>query len=137
MQNYWKRAEFCKFVKKAMYWKSGLLAMAFMFKISTGTAQEKVAVTDVIHVDVMPTYATAVQPLLTAYIKDTRKEKGLQTCKVYKEVGRPNHLTIVEEWESQADFDNHLATAETRLFKEKLHPMQGGPLDERLHTEVK
>ena len=47
--------------------------------------------------------------------------------------GRKNHFTIVSVWENQAAFDAHLEADHTKQFREKLQPMLGGPLDERLH----
>jgi quinol monooxygenase YgiN len=52
---------------------------------------------------------------------------------VVVEPGRRNHLAIVSVWESRDAFEKHLSIPHTRTFREKLQPMLGGPLDERLH----
>jgi len=52
------------------------------------------------------------------------------------EPGRRNHVAIVSVWDSQSAFDKHIGLASTRTFREKIQPMLGGPLDERLHITL-
>jgi quinol monooxygenase YgiN len=87
----------------------------------------------VTHVDLMPNYVADGTPLLVKFASDSRKEKGAIRFELLQEPGRKNHFTIVSVWENQSAFDAHLETDHTRQFREKLQPMLGGPLDERLH----
>ena len=100
------------------------------------TAQGQRHITAVIHIDAMPQYAAAVAGLLKDYRRETLKEKGIISCKVLQEAGRANHYSMVEEWADQAAYDIHTGTAAARQFREKVQPMLGAPVDERLHTEV-
>lgn len=112
---------------------------------STGSlqakAQQTVAlkpdhITSVAHVDVIPQYGVPAAGLLKEYRTQTVKEKGLITCLILQEAGRGNHYTIVEEWADQATLDGHVGSEASRRFREKIQPMLGAPLDERLHKEM-
>ena len=41
---------------------------------------------------------------------------------------------MVGAWENQAAFDAHLEADHAKQFREKLQPMLGSPLDERLYS---
>ena len=90
----------------------------------------------VTHVDLTPNYIADGTPLLLKFAADSRKEKGVARFELLQEPGRKNHFTIVSVWESQAAFDAHLEADHTKQFREKLQPMLGGPLDERLHGNL-
>ena len=90
----------------------------------------------VTHVDLTPPYIADGPPLLLKFAADSRKEKGAVRFEVLQEPDRKNHITIVSVWENQAAFDAHLAADHTKQFREKLQPMLGGPLDERLHVNL-
>jgi quinol monooxygenase YgiN len=51
------------------------------------------------------------------------------------EPSRMNHVTLVSVWDSRDAFDKHLTQPHTRQFREKVQPLLGGPLDERLHVQ--
>jgi quinol monooxygenase YgiN len=90
----------------------------------------------VTHVDLTPPYIVDGTTLLLKFAADTRKEKGVVRFELLQEPGRKNHFTIVSVWEDQAAFDAHLAADHTKQFREKIQPMLGGPLDERLHSNL-
>jgi quinol monooxygenase YgiN len=90
----------------------------------------------VTHVDLMPNYIADGTPLLMKFAADSRKEKGAVRFELLQEPARKNHITLVSVWENQAAFDAHLEAEHTRQFREKLQPMLGGPLDERLHVNL-
>jgi quinol monooxygenase YgiN len=87
----------------------------------------------VTHVDLTPPYVADGTPLLTKFASDSRNEKGAVRFELLQEPNRKNHFTIVSVWENQAAFDAHLSADHTKQFREKIQPMLGGPLDERLH----
>jgi quinol monooxygenase YgiN len=88
----------------------------------------------VTHVDLTPPYIADGTSLLSKFAADSRKDKGAVRFELLQEPGRKNHFTIVSVWENQAAFDTHLSADHTKQFREKLQPMLGGPLDERLHS---
>ena len=90
----------------------------------------------VTHVDLMPPFVAEANKLLTTLATEARKEPGCVRYEVYVEPNRRNHVAIVSVWESQAAFDKHLTQTNTRTFREKIQPMLGGPLDERLHIQL-
>ena len=96
------------------------------------SAAERVYV--VTHVDLMPTFGADGAKLLTAFAAEARRGPGAVRYEVIVEPDRRNHVTVVSVWESRAAFEKHLAIPHTRAFREKLQPMLGGPLDERLHV---
>lgn len=98
----------------------------------TASAQERIYV--VTHVDLTPNYIAEGTPLLQKYASDSLKDKGVVRFELLVQQGRKNHFTIVGVFENQAAFDAHVEANHTKQFREKLQPMLGSPLDERLHT---
>ena len=90
----------------------------------------------VTHVDIIPPETAAGTKLVQQYVADSRKEKGLVRIESFAQVSRLNHISIVEVWQSQKDFDEHIAAAHTRQFRQQLDPKLGSPYDERLHQSL-
>jgi quinol monooxygenase YgiN len=112
--------------------KLALATLIVLLVAQFGAAQDaKLYV--VTHVDLTPPYIADGTPLLLKFAADSRKEKSAARFELLQEPGRKNHFTIVSVWENQAAFDAHLGADHTKQFREKLQPMLGGPLDERLH----
>jgi quinol monooxygenase YgiN len=88
----------------------------------------------VTHVDLMGPFATEGGKLLSEHAAESRRDPGAVRYEVFIEPSRKNHLTLVSVWESRDAFEKHAALAHTVRFREKLQPMLGGPLDERLHV---
>ena len=88
----------------------------------------------VTHVDLMPPTAEAGRKLITEFVAVALKDAGAVRYESLVEPGRLNHVTVVSVWESREAFEKHLAQLHTRQFREKLQPLLGGPLDERLHV---
>jgi quinol monooxygenase YgiN len=101
------------------------------FASAAADAEEPLYV--VTHVDVMPKFTAAGRDLLLQFVIDSRKDAGAVRIEVFEELGRPNHSTVVEVWESRKAYDDHLAADHTRAYRAKLQPMLGSPFDERLH----
>lgn len=98
------------------------------------SAQDRLYV--VTYVDLMPNYADDGSKVLQKYASDCRKEKDIVRFELFHDIGRKNHFTMVGAWENRAAFDAHLEANHTREFREKLQPMLGSPLDERLYGIV-
>ena len=90
----------------------------------------------VTHVDIVPTDAAAGTKLVLQYLADSRKDKGLVRIEAGAQISRTNHISIVEVWQNQKAFDDHLAAAHTRQFRQKIDPSLGSPYDERLHQNL-
>jgi quinol monooxygenase YgiN len=90
----------------------------------------------VTHVDLMPPFVAEANKVLTEFAAEARKDPGVVRYEIVVEPGRRNHLTIVSVWESRDAFEKHLAIPHTKAFREKIQPMLGGPLDERLHIAL-
>jgi quinol monooxygenase YgiN len=68
---------------------------------------------DVIHVVVKlqarADKAETLRKALEALVEPTRKEKGCRRYQLLQDRQNPLVLTFLEEWETQADLDTHLA----------------------------
>jgi len=89
----------------------------------------------VTHVDIGggPLVAEATA-LLREYAADSRKEPGSVRFEVLQQEGHPNHFTVFEVWQTRKAYESHAAAEHTKRFREKLLPMLGSPLDERLES---
>ena len=90
----------------------------------------------VTHVDIIPPEKDAGTKLVQQYVADTRKDKGVVRVEAGSEISRGNHISIVEVWQNQKAFDEHVAAAHTRQFRQQIDPKLGSPYDERLHHSV-
>lgn len=90
----------------------------------------------VTHVDIIPPQAAAGTKLVQQYVADTRKDPGLVRIEAASEISRGNHISILEVWQDKKAFDEHIAAAHTRQFRQQLDPMLGSPYDERLHHNL-
>jgi quinol monooxygenase YgiN len=111
-----------------------LALLLFAASISLFGQDEKLYV--VTHVDLTPNYIADGVPLLQKFAADSRKDAGAVRFDLLQEPGRKNHLAIVSVWANQAAFDAHVEAEHTKQFREKLQPMLGSPLDERLHHSL-
>jgi len=87
----------------------------------------------VTHVDFAPPNAPAGTKLVQQYLADSRKDKGFVRIEAGAQISRINHISIVEVWQNQKAFDEHVAAAHTKEFRRQIDPMLGSPYDERLH----
>jgi len=90
----------------------------------------------VTHVDIIPPKAADGTKLVQQYVVDTRKDPGLVRVEAGSEIARGNHISIVEVWQNQKAFDEHVAAAHTRQFRQQIDPKLGSPYDERLHHSL-
>ncbi len=124
--------------------KNSLLLIAFTFVILRfcfaqmySQHPKASSVFVVIHVDVMPPFIKPAEALLDTLRNDSLKDKGAKSFKVLQEDSRSNHFTLVEEWADQNAYDAYISNIHTRQFRDKIQPMLGAPLDERIHVELK
>ncbi len=88
----------------------------------------------VTYIDVTPANVPETSRQLQQLQTDSLKDRGAIRFEILQQDGRPNHLVILEAWQTRQLFEAHNTQAHTRLFREKLFPMLGSPYDERLHT---
>ena len=74
--------------------------------------------------------------LMREYVADSQKDPGAVRIELLQHEKRRNHFSIVEVWQSKDAFEAHIASAHTKQFREKMHPMLGSPFDERLHSPL-
>jgi quinol monooxygenase YgiN len=130
---------------KINFTRRQLLAMlAVLILVSCGFARRAIAqesgahdrIYVVTHVDIIPPEAAAGTKLVQQYVTDTRKDPGVVRVEASSEISRGNHISIVEVWQNQKAFDDHVAAAHTRQFRQQLDPKLGSPYDERLHYSL-
>ena len=107
-----------------------LLPSAAAQKLTSAAAKNVYIVT---HIDVMPNFSDGANKAIQKYAADSRKDKGAVNVVGLVQDGRPNHFTIVEIWQTRADFEAHSGQQHTKEFRDTLQPMLGAPFDERLH----
>lgn len=96
-------------------------------------AQQTYVVT---YIDVFPQFAATTSAALKQLAVDSLKDAGAVRFEVFRDIERTNHFTIVEVWRDRAAYDAHLQQPNTKLFREKVQPGLGGPLDTRLYIVV-
>ena len=74
--------------------------------------------------------------MLNGLAEASRKEKGNLRFDVLAHTMRANHFTVIEAWANQNALDEHAAAAHTKQYRDKLQPLLGSPLDERLFKFV-
>ena len=55
-------------------------------------------------------HIAVVEPLFREMIAATRKEKGCIEYRLHTKKDEPGLYVFIEEWESRADLDNHIAS---------------------------
>jgi quinol monooxygenase YgiN len=100
------------------------------------SAQNNMPVAIVTHVDAMPPFTEKAVKLLREYRQNALKENGNRRIDILQQVGRPNHFSIVEEWENQKSFKEHESAPHTRQFRSDMQDALGAPFDERPHKFI-
>ena len=88
------------------------------------------------HVDVTPNFKDPTIDMLKKFADDTRKEASSVRFEVLQQNNRANHFTVTEIWKDRPAIDNHIVTASTKEFREKLGPMSGALYDDRIYKSV-
>ena len=114
------------------------VGVTLLFLVTTVTLGDEASrpVVTVIHIDAAPEFTQSAITLLTGFRRDSLRDPGAKTFQVLQELDRANHFTLVEEWRTQKDYENHNLEAHTRHFRDQLQPMLASPFDERVHTDL-
>ncbi len=89
------------------------------------------------HVDVIPTYKDEAIGLVKGLLAAGRQDHGNLIFDAVQQGNRPNHMFLVEAWEARGAFNEYVASAPARTFREKLLPLQGALYDERLYEAIR
>ena len=65
---------------------------------------------------------------LAAQLGPTRVQPGCRKCDLYQDVANPEAITLVEEWESQADLDPRLRSEDYRAVLAAIDLSQEPPM---------
>lgn len=87
----------------------------------------------VTHVDIIPPEKEKGIQLVKELAEASRRETGNTRFDVLQQANRPNHMTVVEVWESRQAVDSHGGIQHMKQFREKLMPMSGSLYDERFY----
>ena len=90
----------------------------------------------VTHVDVFPPHTDTAIALLDELSSSSRDEQGNARFDVWTVIDSPNHMTVVEAWESTDARTRHISASHTRSFRTSLTPMSGALYDERLYRAL-
>ncbi len=131
-------------------------------KIAEGNASTIYAIT---HVDIIPPEqfppckrqvneaGPCGNALVEQLVLGSRKHKGVERFDALTQANRPNHMTVVEQWNSEADRAAHQVTSDVKNFRDALsgivpgsgvnsdplfvlNPMTGSLYDERLYKLI-
>jgi quinol monooxygenase YgiN len=97
---------------------------------ATGTTPPVFVVT---HVDIIPPEKEKGIQATRELAEASRRETGNLRFEVLQQLNRPNHMTVVEVWESRQAIDAHGTAQHMKQFREKLMPMSGSLYDERFY----
>jgi quinol monooxygenase YgiN len=103
---------------------------------AAGAPPPKDALWVVTHVDVTPPHQDQAANLLERWAEASRAEPGSRRFDVLRQVGRPNHFTVIEAWDDAAAFTAHALGAPTRRWRSALAPMLGALYDQRLYRAL-
>lgn len=90
----------------------------------------------VAHIRVESGHEDAGRAVLTALLEPTRREPGCIRYELLQNSSDPGDFTFVEEWESDAALDAHLATPHVQAALARLRPLLGAPPDIRRYRLV-
>jgi quinol monooxygenase YgiN len=101
--------------------------------VAVGTGQ---AIHVVAHVDTVGGPQADAPGLLTRLAEASRQEHGCLRFDVLQHTLRANHFTVIEIWDNQKALDAHAAALHTKQYRDRLQPISGSPLDERVYKAV-
>ena len=91
------------------------------------------AMVAITHVDFVPTYREEGEKMLGMLAEASRAEPGAARFDVLTQASRPNHMTLVEVWQSSDAWRKHVISKHARDFRHSLLPRSGSVYDERLY----
>jgi quinol monooxygenase YgiN len=89
------------------------------------------------HVDLIPISLDAGIGKVKAFVEQGRGARGNRRFDVLTQTSRKNHMTVVENWDADANKDYWISTTTARSFREDLQPMSGALYDERAYKALR
>jgi len=103
------------------------------FSIGVARPAGPQAVYVLIHVDVATFELNAVGVWLQAVSEGARSTPGALRYEVWRQIGRPNHFTVIQAWADRDAYTRHVEGAATRTFRDNVMSVKGALYDERLY----
>jgi quinol monooxygenase YgiN len=88
------------------------------------------------HIDVIPTALDQGRARIKQLVESSRHQSANLRFDVLVQTNRPNHMTLIEGWKSQADKKAESAAPGTTSYRHDLLPMSGSPYDERTYRPL-
>jgi len=86
------------------------------------------------HVDIVPAHKEEGTAIVVEHVETSKAHPGCLAMAVYAQTDRPNHMTLLEGWQSIDALQNHRADPNTIEFRSKVLPLSGSLYDERLYS---
>jgi len=106
------------------------------FSLGTASPAGPPALYVLVHVDVVPFNLEAVGGWLRTEADAARATSGALRYEVWRQVGRPNHFTVIEGWADLDAYARHVESEATRAFRANLTTVKGALYDARLYQRV-
>ena len=85
------------------------------------------------HLDIIPTFADQVRPLLNQYVADSAGDRGVQTVAMLSWTPTTNHFQLLQVFADRKAFDAHVSAQHTVDYRTNLQPSIGSPYDARVY----
>jgi quinol monooxygenase YgiN len=106
------------------------------FRVGSARSVGPQALYVLVHVDVIPFNLGAVGDWLKAESDLARSASGALQYDIWRQVGRPNHFTVIQAWADGDAYARHVEAAPTRAFRANVMSVKGALYDERLYRRL-
>jgi len=89
------------------------------------------------HIDVFPAGKDEATRLVKGFVEASRKNKGAERFDALVWKAHPNHFELIEAWTGARSRQAHADADQTKTFRTKLVPLEGGLYDQRLYKTVR
>lgn len=120
-----------------------VLLLVLSFSDLTAHADERdAALLVVTHVDLLPDTAIpnsveqGVQ-MLKQYVDESRSSVGSQSATLITWAPTTNHFQIIEVWQNERAYNDHLSSLSTINFRTGIQALIGSPYDARVYSLVR
>ena len=105
--------------------------------VSADVANLSSAVYVLTHIDVFPAGKDEATRLVNGFVEASRKNKGAKRFDALVWEAHPNHFELIEAWTNLQARQAHANADQTKAFRTKLVPLEGGLYDQRLYKMVR
>ena len=89
------------------------------------------------HIDVFPAGKDEATRLVKGFVEASRENKSAERFDALVWKAHPNHFQLIEAWTDPRARQAHADADQTRTFRTKLVPLEGGLYDQRLYKMVR